>query len=240
MVLQYLSPRRDLALSGNTRVIHNLLLFAINTVLLRLLVPFTVVLAANWTEMHSIGLFNSTQIESWLIIVGCILFLDMAVYWQHVLTHKIPLLWRLHKVHHADHDMDVTTAIRFHPIELLLSLAYRSLVVVILGAPVVAVVLFELLLFIGPAFNHSNLKLPAKLDWCLRWVIATPDMHRIHHSTLLKEQNSNYGFCLVWWDRLFNSYTKQPVSGHIDMKIGLAESKHGTERVDQMLLLPFR
>ena len=240
LVLQYLLPRRNLALSGSNRIIHNLLLFVVNSVLLRLLIPFTVVMAAVWAENVSVGLFNVIQFDSWLIVVICILLLDMAVYWQHVLTHKIPVLWRLHRVHHADHDMDVTTAIRFHPIELLLSLAYKSAVIVLIGAPVVAVMLFELFLFIGPAFNHSNLKLPFWLDKKLRWVIATPDMHRIHHSELIEEQNTNYGFFLVWWDRMFGSYTEQPVAGHSDMKIGLAQPEPAAERVDEMLLMPFR
>ena len=240
--LQALLPRRDLLVSGHRRMANNVLLFFTNTLIMRFLVPVSLVAIASWSQTHQFGAVYSLDLnkESLWVVVACIVLLDLAVYWQHVLTHKIPLLWRLHKVHHADHDMDATTAIRFHPIELLLSLAYKGIAVLILGAPMQAVLIFELLLFIGPAFNHSNLRLPLGLDKILRWFIATPDMHRIHHSTHVNEQNTNYGFFLVWWDRLFQSYSEQPVAGHIDMKIGLSESKAKEERLEDMLIMPFR
>ena len=244
LVLQYLWPRRDLALSGMNRVIQNLILFAVNTLFMRLLVPITLLASAQWAIQSGWGLFNLiqfnlVQLETWIVVVVCVIFMDFAVYWQHVATHKIPLLWRMHKVHHADHDMDVTTAIRFHPLELVLSLLFKALVVVLLGATIVAVLIFELLLFIGPAFNHSNLNVPAWLDTKLRWVIATPDVHRSHHSVYVKEQNTNYGFFLIWWDKIFASYTPQPADGHRGMQIGISNIGKSCERVDKMLLAPF-
>lgn len=207
---------------------------------MRMLVPLTLVAVAAWAQHQQLGLFHWLAVPSWLACLISVVALDFAIYWQHVATHKIPLLWRMHKVHHADRDMDVTTAVRFHPFELLLSLAYKALVIVLLGAPIVSVIIFELLLFIGPAFNHSNLRLPSWLDKQLRWIIATPDVHRAHHSVHRDEQDTNYGFFLIWWDRLFNTYTAQPREGHEHMRIGLADEEGQCERVDQMLIAPFK
>lgn len=233
-------PRRDLYKNGLQRACHNLFLFVFNSILLRILVPVTLVAGSVWAAKHQFGLFNLIELPLWLSVGLSVLLLDCAVYWQHVATHKIPLLWRMHKVHHADHDMDVTTAIRFHPLELLLSLAYKSVVVVVLGAPALAVVIFELALFIGPAFNHSNLRLPTRLDAVLRFVIATPDVHRTHHSIYREEQDTNYGFFLIWWDRLFDTYTPAPRDGHVQMQIGLPDEQEQCVRVDQMLVAPFK
>lgn len=238
LLLQYLRPRRDLARSGINRILHNLFLFLVNTLVMRLMVPITLIACSEWAYVNEVGLFNMLYLSAWITVPICVMLLDLAVYWQHVATHKIDLLWRMHKVHHTDHDMDVTTAIRFHPLELILSMFYKGAFVILLGVPLVAVVLFELLLFVGPAFNHSNLKLPAWLDRNLRWVIATPDMHRVHHSVIVAEQDTNYGFFLVWWDKLFGTYTEQPASAHPDMAIGSEEG--ACERVDQMLVAPFR
>ncbi|MEM7359424.1 MAG: sterol desaturase family protein [Pseudomonadota bacterium] len=240
LLLQYLRPRRDLARSGINRILHNLFLFVVNTLVMRLLVPITLIACSEWAYVREVGLFNMLYLSPWIVVPVCVVFMDFAIYWQHVATHKFAWLWRLHKVHHADHDMDVTTAIRFHPFELILSMIYKGTLVILLGIPLVAVVLFELLLFVGPAFNHSNLKLPGWLDRSLRWVIATPDMHRVHHSVIVAEQNTNYGFFLVWWDKLFNTYTRQPASEHTDMAIGLENGERDCERVDQMLVAPFR
>jgi len=241
ILLQYWRPRRDLARSGINRITHNLFLFVVNTLVMRLLVPITLLACAEWTLQNQYGLFNQFSVAPWLSVVLSIVIMDFAIYWQHVATHKFNLLWRLHKIHHADHDMDVTTAIRFHPIELLLSLLYKAMVVVVLGVPLVAVVLFELILFVSPAFNHSNLKLPRWLDQRLRWFIATPDLHRVHHSVIVAEQNTNYGFFLIWWDRMFGTYTDQPEGPHESMEIGLAPGEcENCERVDQMLIAPFR
>ena len=240
LVLQTLLPRRPLSNSGMQRIFHNAGLFVVNSLLLKLLVPLTIVSVAISALDHGFGIFNLLAMPVWLKVIFSVVLLDLSIYGQHVATHRIPLLWRMHKVHHADTDMDVSTAIRFHPIELILSLAYKSLVVVVLGAPVAAVVIFELLLFVGPAFNHSNVKLPSTLDRALRWVIATPDTHRAHHSTLVSEQNTNYGFFLIWWDKIFGTYTQVPIGGHEAMPIGLIRDQDQCDRVDQMLAAPFR
>lgn len=238
LISQHFLPTRDLAKSGYKRRFHNLLLFALNTLILRLAIPLTVLSGAAWAQQHGFGVFNLLTINPLLSGLICVVILDFAIYWQHVLTHRWGLLWRLHKIHHADHEMDVTTAIRFHPIELILSLLYRAALVVLLGAPAAAVIVLELLLFIGPAFNHSNLALPQKLDYFLRWVIVTPNVHRAHHSILVQEQNSNYGFFLIWWDKIFSSYTQSPAKGHLNMQIGVRDLR--LNRVDQMLLAPFK
>jgi sterol desaturase/sphingolipid hydroxylase (fatty acid hydroxylase superfamily) len=170
-----------------------------------------------------------------------IIILDMLIYWQHVAFHHIPALWALHKVHHADRDIDVTTGARFHPAEIVVSMVYKMALVVILGAPVIAVIIFELVLNGCAMFNHSNLKLPARLDRILRRVIVTPDMHRVHHSARVSETNSNYGFSLSIWDRLFGSYIAQPEQGHEGMTIGLEEYQTpGPASLLWSLCLPLR
>jgi len=238
--LQSLLPRRPLAQSGYQRIFHNLSLFVVNSLLMRYIVPIGLIAVASHSSENSWGLFNVLSMPDAFVVTACVVALDFAIYWQHVATHRWPILWRVHKVHHADHDMDVSTAIRFHPIELVLSLVYKSVIVILLGAPVLAVVIFELLLFIGPAFNHSNLALPLWLDSKLRLVIATPDVHRSHHSTKISEQNTNYGFFLIWWDKLFGTYTMNPSEGHVAMQIGLQDPTQRCEKVDEMLLSPFR
>ena len=240
LALQTLMPRRSLKQSGVKRAIHNAYLFLLNGLLMRFLVPLSLVSIATWALENNLGLFNFLELPTAFSVLVCVVILDLSIYAQHVATHHFPLLWRLHKVHHADTDMDVSTAIRFHPLELVLSLIYKSAIVVILGAPVQAVILFEMLLFIGPAFNHSNIKLPSKLDAVLRCFIATPDTHRAHHSKIIAEQNTNYGFFLIWWDKLFNTYTQKPKGGHQDMPIGLSQDSDQCDRVDQMLIAPFR
>ncbi len=240
LLLQSIKPRRALPEKWAARMLHNALLFVLNAALTRILVPLSLVGVAAWAQSAGVGLFNLVALPAWSSIFLCVLILDFAIYWQHVATHKFPILWRMHKVHHADRDMDVTTAVRFHPLELLLSLVYKAGCLLILGAPILAVLIFELLLFLGATFTHSNLKLPAWLDKTLRLVIATPDAHRAHHSTLVSEQNTNYGFFIIWWDKLFGTYTVVPKEGHLDMAIGLKAQNDQCERVDQMLLAPFK
>lgn len=240
LALQSLMPRRSLSIGGKQRIFHNAALFIVNSVLLKILVPLTLIGASLWSLDQGIGVFNWLALPTWVVVLMCVVLLDLSIYGQHVATHRLPLLWRMHKVHHADTNMDVTTAVRFHPIELILSLGYKSVMVILLGAPVSAVIVFELLLFVGPAFNHSNAKLPLRLDHVLRWVIATPDAHRAHHSTIVAEQNTNYGFFLIWWDKLFGTYTEVPKGGHESMPIGLSREEDQCDRVDQMLVAPFR
>lgn len=240
LALQTILPRRALASQISSRIGHNLLLFIVNTLLMRIAVPLSLLVVSVWAAEQGVGIMNMLALPAWLSVLLCVIVLDFAIYWQHVGTHYWPLLWRMHKVHHADTEMDVTTAIRFHPLELLLSLAFKSVVVVILGAPVWAIIIFELLLFIGPAFNHSNIKLAPKLDALLRLFIATPDTHRAHHSTLIYEQNTNYGFFLIWWDKLFGTYTQVPTDGHENMKIGLLAKDDQCSTIDEMLIAPFK
>ena len=169
------------------------------------------------------------------------MLLDLAIYLQHVLFHAVPVLWRLHRMHHADLDIDVTTGLRFHPVEILLSMAIKLMVVVALGTPALAVLLFEVLLNATSIFNHANLRLPGWLDGALRLVVVTPDMHRVHHSVTPRETNSNFGFNFALWDRLFGTYHAQPAAGHEGMAIGIEQFRDpGELRLDRMLTQPLR
>jgi len=190
---------------------------------------------------HQIGLLNQVAWPEWFKVVMALLVLDLAIWAQHLASHKIPLFWRLHQVHHADRDIDVTTAVRFHPVEIALSMLWKIVVVVVLGASPLAVFLFEVILNACAMFNHANIALPRTLDRVLRLLIVTPDMHRVHHSVLRSEHNRNYGFNLSLWDRLFRTYLAQPQAGHQDMTIGL--DPYQTEaptRFAWSLALPFR
>ncbi len=187
------------------------------------------------------GLLQWADWPVWLQWMIAILALDFAVWVQHVATHKIPLLWRLHRVHHADRDFDVTTALRFHPVEIALSMVYKMTVAVLLGVPLGALILFELLLSLFPLFNHANLALPGWLDRALRWIVVTPDMHRVHHSTVPRETNSNFGFCFSFWDRIFGQYRAEPEAGQQSMTVGLSEYQTDAPTgFTWSMLLPFR
>ncbi len=242
LVLEAWFPRRAVPqIWTQARFAHNLALFVINALVARLLLPLSLLVVASGAEQAHFGLFNLMELPTWVEVALAVILLDLAIYGQHVATHKIPVLWRLHKVHHADRAMDVSTAVRFHPLELVLSSVFKALVVLALGASSLAVAVFVLLLFIGPTFNHSNLRVPHALDRVLRWVIATPDVHRAHHSVFRAEQDTNYGFFLIWWDKLFGTYTAEPRGGHIDMLIGLPRDKEAEQAsVGQMLIAPFR
>jgi len=170
-----------------------------------------------------------------------VIVLDLAIYLQHVLFHAVPVLWRLHRMHHADLEFDVSTGVRFHPIEILLSMGIKLGVVAALGTPAVAVLVFEVLLNATSMFNHGNVRLPARTDRVLRWIVVTPEMHRVHHSVVPRETNSNFGFNLPWWDRLFGTYRAQPAAGHEGMTIGIAQFRDPSElRLDRLLIQPFR
>lgn len=221
---QKLSPRRSSKLSCD-RVLHNLALATANTLLLRYLLPITAIATAEISLHHGWGLFNLFEFSFWPSLILGILMLDLAIYGQHVIMHKIPLLWRLHRVHHTDLAFDVTTALRFHPLEIIFSMLLKSLFITLLGPPIVAVIIFEIILNISAMFNHSNIYIPLHVDRLLRYFVITPDMHRVHHSTIPAETNSNYGFNLPWWDRIFATYKDQPSAGHKDMNIGLDEFK---------------
>ena len=186
-------------------------------------------------------MLHALVLPAWAGLILAVVLLDLAVYFQHVLFHAVPALWCLHRVHHADTDFDVTTGTRFHPIEILLSVGIKCAAVAAIGAPAVAVVVFEVLLNATAVFNHANGRLPAPVDRWLRWFVVTPDMHRVHHSTILQETNSNFGFNLPYWDHLFGTYRAQPANGHEAMTIGLEVFRDQREaRLDRLLLQPFR
>jgi sterol desaturase/sphingolipid hydroxylase (fatty acid hydroxylase superfamily) len=216
-----LRPCRLLTQSRARRWLNNLALAALNSLLLRLLFPAAAVGMAALAVESGWGLFNQLAWPLWLALPLAVVLLDMGIYLQHVMFHAVPLLWRLHRVHHADLDFDVTTGARFHPIEIILSLLIKFAMILVLGPPVAAVVVFEVLLNTVAMFNHGNVRLPASLDRVVRLLVVTPDMHRVHHSIAPHEANSNFGFNLSVWDRLFGTYRPQPEAGHQGMTIGL-------------------
>jgi len=238
---EVLAPRRPLAVPKASRWANNLGLVFLNTLLLRLLFPAAVVGTAAFAVQHGWGMLNYFDAPFWAAVAVSVVAMDFAIYLQHVMLHAVPVLWRLHRVHHADLDYDVTTGSRFHPIEIILSMLIKLATVAVLGPPVVAVVIFEVLLNATAMFNHGNLRLPSQLDRVLRWLVVTPDMHRVHHSVEDDEANSNFGFNLPWWDRLLGTYKDQPRGGHEGMTIGI----HGyrdpkqVDRLPGMLALPF-
>lgn len=238
---ELLAPRRTLQVRKPPRWRNNLGLVLFNTFLLRLVAPLGAVGVAMFAQEHRWGLFNYIELPEWLIVLTCVILLDGVIYLQHVMFHAVPLFWRLHKVHHADLDFDVTTGLRFHTIEILLSLGIKSAAILALGAPTLAVLIFEVLLNATSMFNHSNVRMPLGLDRILRCLVVTPDMHRVHHSWHSNETNSNFGFNLPWWDRLFGTYCDQPTDGHTNMTIGLKQfrDESKTERLHWMLWLPF-
>ena len=212
----------------------------LDSALVRLLFPAAAVGLALWASQSGYGLFNWLSVPLWVSIPISIIVLDFAVWLSHLLSHKVPVLWRFHRMHHADVDIDVSTAIRFHPIEIIVSMGWKVAWVILLGAPAVAVILFETLLNGTAMFNHSNMKLPLGVDRVLRWLVVTPDMHRVHHSSEHKETDSNYGFNLPWWDRIFKTYIDQPVLGHDGMQIGLKEwQDERPTRLGWSLSVPF-
>lgn len=218
---EVLAPRRALKISKVVRWLNNISLVMLNTAILRLLFPVLAVGMASFATENGWGILNYYQIPYLAAVIVSVMVLDFMIYLQHVLVHAVPLLWRLHRVHHADPDFDVTTGSRFHPIEIMLSMLIKFSVILVLGPPVVAVILFEVILNGAAMFNHSNVRLNTTVDKYLRWIIVTPDMHRVHHSVEDDEANSNFGFNLPWWDRLFGTYRDQPRGGHEAMKIGI-------------------
>jgi sterol desaturase/sphingolipid hydroxylase (fatty acid hydroxylase superfamily) len=238
---ELVAPRRQLRVDKTPRWFSNLGLMAINNLLIRLFVPIGLTGVALFAESYGWGLLNIVSLPAWLSVVACVIALDLAVYLQHVMFHAIPLLWRLHMVHHADLDFDVSTGVRFHTIEIAISFGIKAAAILLLGASALGVLIFEIMLNATAMFNHSNIRLPGLLDRLLRLVIVTPDMHRVHHSVVKNETNSNFGFNLPWWDFLLGTYRDQPARGHTQMAIGLAQCRD--ERVDRlpwMLISPFR
>ncbi|MBL8550176.1 MAG: sterol desaturase family protein [Hyphomonadaceae bacterium] len=235
------APRRKRTQSRALRWTNNLGVAALNTLLIRLVFPTAAVGVALLAAERGWGLFNAIESPQWLAIGVSVLVLDLAIYGQHVLFHAVPALWRLHRMHHADLDIDVTTGVRFHPIEILISMLIKCAVVAALGAPALAMLIFEVLLNATSMFNHGNVRMPGWLDRSVRLVVVTPDMHRVHHSILMRETNSNYGFNLSVWDRVFGTYRAQPSAGHEGMTIGIELFREAKElRLDKLLLQPWR
>ena len=238
---ELLAPRRQQATERPLRWSSNLGIVVLDTVLVRILVPTTAVGIALLAEQRGWGLFHAFALPAWIAVVISLIILDLAIYLQHVLFHAVPVLWRLHRMHHADLAFDVTTGVRFHPVEILISMLIKLAVVAALGAPALAVVLFEVLLNATSMFSHGNVQIPERLDRVLRLIVVTPDMHRVHHSIEVAETNSNFGFNLPWWDRLFGTYRARPAAGHEAMMIGIEQFRARSDlRLDRMLLQPFR
>lgn len=234
-------PRRSLVALKGRRWVTNLSIVAIDALAVRLIFPLAAVGFALAAQEAGWGLFNLFEVPAWIAGIASFVILDLAIYAQHVVSHKVPLFWRLHRVHHADRDIDVTTALRFHPIEILLSMLWKAAVIFLIGAPPLAVFIFEAVLNGSAVFNHANARLPLALDRVLRLLIVTPDMHRVHHSVIRGETDSNYGFSLSIWDRLFSTYVPQPSAGHEGMRIGLEQyADDKPTHLIWSLLLPFR
>jgi sterol desaturase/sphingolipid hydroxylase (fatty acid hydroxylase superfamily) len=234
------APRRSLAMGRGVRWLSNLGLVVIDTLLLRVTFPIVAVGMAMFAEQWGWGFFNRVDVPYWAAALLSFIALDFVIYLQHVMFHAVPIFWRLHMVHHADLDFDVTTGLRFHPIEILLSMGIKLAAIIVLGPPAIAVLLFEVILNATSMFNHSNVRIPSPIDRMLRWLVVTPDMHRVHHSIAVNESNSNFGFNLPWWDRICGTYTAQPAEGHEGMTIGLAQFRDASiQRLHRLLLLPF-
>jgi len=241
-VWELFAPRRALTVSKAVRWVNNLGLVFFNSFLLRVLFPAAAVGVAAFASKNGWGIFNYYDVPFWVAAVASVVIMDFIIYLQHVMVHAIPLLWRLHRLHHADLDYDVTTGARFHPIEIILSMLIKFATIVVLGPPVIAVVVFEIMLNATAMFNHANVRLPLGLDRILRLFLVTPDMHRVHHSVEDDEANSNFGFSLPWWDRVFGTYRDQPRGGHEGMTIGIRKYRDPKQVawLPGMMLMPFK
>jgi sterol desaturase/sphingolipid hydroxylase (fatty acid hydroxylase superfamily) len=237
---ELIAPRRPLTTSKITRWFSNLGLVLIDSIVVRLVFPTALAGIALLVQQRGWGLFNQFELPYLLKIIFSVLVLDFVIYLQHIVFHSVPLFWRLHMVHHTDMDIDVTTGVRFHPIEIILSMGIKMIVVVLIGAPAVAVLIFEIILNGTSMFNHGNVHYSQNIDSILRLLVVTPEMHRVHHSTIRWETNSNLGFNFPWWDRLFGTYRGQPAKGHLEMTIGLDQYKEPNKlTLPWLLVLPF-
>lgn len=237
---ELIAPRRPLTTSKIIRWFSNLGLVLIDSIVVRLVFPTALAGIALLVQQRGWGLFNQFELPYLLKIIFSVLVLDFVIYLQHIVFHSVPLFWRLHMVHHTDMDIDVTTGVRFHPIEIILSMGIKMIVVVLIGAPAVAVLIFEIILNGTSMFNHGNVHYSQNIDSILRLLVVTPEMHRVHHSTIRWETNSNLGFNFPWWDRLFGTYRDQPAKGHLEMTIGLDQYKEPNKlTLPWLLVLPF-
>ena len=239
-IWEIIAPRRQLTVSKTGRWFTNLTIIFLDSLIVRILFPVAAVGVAVAAQNHGWGLFNILHLPRWIVLPMAILLLDLAIYLQHVMVHAVPLLWRVHMAHHVDLDYDVTTGLRFHPVEIVLSIGIKMVVVAGLGLPVLCVLIFEIILNATAMFNHGNIQLPENIDRYLRLLVVTPDMHRVHHSVVIHETNSNFGFNFPWWDRLFGTYQDQPVAGHKGMTIGISQFRRAKQvTLFRLLLLPF-
>ncbi|MDY0282743.1 MAG: sterol desaturase family protein [Salinivirgaceae bacterium] len=239
-VCEILAPRRPLTTSKANRWFANLVILALNPLSVRLAFPFLPVTLALLASERQWGLLNNIDLLYWIEVAIGVIALDLSIYLQHVLHHAVPALWRLHMVHHADLDFDMTTGLRFHPIEIVVSMGIKLMAIAALGPPALAVLIFEVALNATSMFNHSNIHLPGAFDRVLRLLVVTPDMHRVHHSVIIRETNSNYGFNLPWWDRLLGTYKDQPAKGHTGMTIGLSQFRDPRQlTLPWLVILPF-
>ena len=237
---EMVSPRRLLSTSKRSRWFCNLGLLIIDTAVLRVVLPVAAVGVAIFVEDRSWGILNNIALPYWMAILFGVIGLDFVIYLQHAMFHAIPAFWRLHMMHHTDLDFDVTTGVRFHPIEILLSMVIKIAAVMVMGVSATAVLIFEVLLNATSLFNHGNVRLPSHVDWVLRLFVVTPEMHRVHHSVVIRETNSNFGFNLPWWDRLLGTYRDQPAAGHEGMTIGLSHFRDPNAlTLPFLLILPF-
>ena len=238
--LEAIFPRRARNLPRQGRWLTHIGITVINSLAVRILGPLTAIAIAIWASTNEIGLFNLTEFPLWVEVTLAFILLDFAIYLQHIISHRVPLFWRFHKVHHTDRDLDASSAIRFHPIEILLSMLYKCGLVLLIGPAAIAVLIFEIVLNASAIFNHANLRLPLGLDKILRAIIVTPDMHRVHHSVIEGETNSNFGFNFSLWDKLCRTYKAQPQEGHKNMTIGLSEHQNSSPaKLLWSLKLPF-
>lgn len=240
-IWEFVAPYRRLRYSRLQRWPHQLILIIINSIVLKLLFPVAAVGIALWADSEGLGFLNWIPLSPWIAIPLTIAFLDLAIYAQHRVSHRWNWFWRIHRTHHIDTDFDLTTGLRFHPIEIAISMLYKMLLIILLGAPAYGVLIFEIILSGSALFNHSNISLTKRIEPIVRRLIVTPGMHRIHHSTLPEEHNTNYGFFLSCWDRLFQSYTHQASNNDQTMPIGLDMMRDPEDRrIDQILMIPFR
>lgn len=241
LLWEWLRPNRHSPVSAKQRWSSNFLMLFFGSLVARLLIPAGLVSVAYLAQRNHFGLLNQLNISMWLVMPVSLLALDCLIYWQHRLFHRIPLLWRVHRVHHADPHLDASTGLRFHPLEIALSLLIKTAAIGLLGIPAVAVLAFEILLNATSIFNHSNIKLPAKIEWPLRRVLVTQAMHRIHHSQVIEETNSNFSFNLSVWDHLFHSYRANAAQGDEGIKLGLRQfaSQASNSPLLALLVMPF-
>ncbi len=240
-LLETIKPRRKRSFTRRERWFSNLGILVLGAIIARLILPWVPVGVAIYAQANGIGVLQYLDIPNVPFIMIGVLLLDFLIYVQHMFMHKVPILWRLHRLHHADLDYDVTTGIRFHPIEIILSLLYKMGLILLLGVDPVSVILFEVILNGMAMFNHANFKIPVSIDRILRLVFVTPDMHRIHHSAIQRETDSNYGFNISLWDRVCKTFVAQPEKGHDDMTIGLDYFRDKSQlRIDKMLSQPFK